>query len=207
MAYTVLEKEPFEKISIDADKTIAETLHKMNKERLLSLLVVKEGKIVGIITEREIKSRVLNTERDPEQSIVSEVMSPLGEAYIVMPRIPVGDLASKPLIMDVEDRVTDAIPKMREIGMAAVIVTKKGKPVGVFTFHDVIDKVWGLRKAEETPIGEVMSPVVKITSSQDIVEATKLMKQNQVIYSPVMYGEKIVGLLSSYDLIKYLSKL
>ena len=207
MAYMVLEKEAFSKISIEANKTIAEALQKLSNENRTSLLSVKEGEIVGIITEREIKSRVLNAERDPDQTFVSDVMLDLGDTYIVMPRIPVGDIASSPIIMDVDDLVTEAVPMMRQKDYCAIIVTKKGKPVGLFTFHDLVDKVWGIRKAEETPIGAAMSALIKVSSSQDIVEATKLMKKNRVIFVAVMYGDDIVGILSSHDLIRYMSRL
>ena len=207
MAYTVLDKESFAKISIEAGKTIADALQKMSKENRSSLLAIREGEIKGIITEREIKSRVLNAERDPEQTYVSDVMFDLGGTYIVMTRMPVGDIASAPIIMDVEDMVTDAVPMMRQKDLGSVIVTKKGNPVGMFTFHDLVDKVWGIRKAEETPIGEAMSPLIKVSSSQDIVEATKLMLKNRVIFVAVMYGDDIIGILSSHDLIRYLSRL
>jgi CBS domain-containing protein len=207
MAYMVLEKEAFAKISIEANKTIAEALKKLSGENRTSLLAVKEGEIVGIVTEREIKSRVLNAERDPDQTFVSDVMLDLGDTYIVMPRIPVGDIASPPIVMDVDDLVTEAVPMMRQRDYCAVIVTKKGSPVGLFTFHDLVDKVWGIRKAEETPIGEAMSALIKVSSSQDIVEATKLMKKNRVIFVAVMYGDDIVGILSSHDLIRYMSRL
>ena len=111
---TVLDKESFAKISIEAGKTIADALQKMSKENRSSLLAIREGEIKGIITEREIKSRVLNAERDPEQTYVSDVMFDLGGTYIVMTRMPVGDIASAPIIMDVEDMVTDAVPMMRQ---------------------------------------------------------------------------------------------
>ncbi len=34
----------------------------------------------------------------------------------------------------------------------------------MFTFHDLVDRVWGIGKAEETLIGEAMSPLIKVSS-------------------------------------------
>ena len=47
----------------------------MNEHRIGSLVVVDSGRVVGILTERDVLQRVVAGRRDPETTRVSEVMT------------------------------------------------------------------------------------------------------------------------------------
>jgi CBS domain-containing protein len=47
----------------------------MNKNRIGCLVVVDKGKIVGILTERDMLERVLEKCKDPKKTKVSEIMT------------------------------------------------------------------------------------------------------------------------------------
>jgi len=50
-------------------------VRQMCQNKVGSALVMKEKKIVGIFTERDVLSRIVDAERDPKKTPVSEVMS------------------------------------------------------------------------------------------------------------------------------------
>jgi len=57
-----------EVISIDADATVKQAVDLMNKHEIGCLIVVRDGKAVGIITERDMLNRMLARSRDPEKT-------------------------------------------------------------------------------------------------------------------------------------------
>lgn len=62
-------------ITIEPDATVKKAVSLMNENEIGCLIVVKQGKAIGIVTERDMLSRVLALGRDPERTRVSEVMS------------------------------------------------------------------------------------------------------------------------------------
>jgi signal-transduction protein with cAMP-binding, CBS, and nucleotidyltransferase domain len=62
-------------VEIDHDRTLVAAAKKMNAEEIGALLVTRGGKVVGIITERDMLSKVVAAMRDPANTKVSTVMS------------------------------------------------------------------------------------------------------------------------------------
>ncbi|HXG61851.1 MAG TPA: CBS domain-containing protein [Planctomycetota bacterium] len=61
---------------VPPDVTVREAAEKMKSEDLGSLAVCEDGKIVGVLTDREITLRLAAEGRDPGQTRVREVMNP-----------------------------------------------------------------------------------------------------------------------------------
>jgi CBS domain-containing protein len=65
-------------ITIKDDATVKEAAEIMNKHEIGCVVVMKRNKPVGIITERDMLKRVLAESRNPEKTLVREIMtSPL----------------------------------------------------------------------------------------------------------------------------------
>lgn len=62
-------------ISIDINKTVLDACIIFKEKGLGSLVVVNEGVIVGIITERDIIERIVINQKNPSKTKVKEVMS------------------------------------------------------------------------------------------------------------------------------------
>lgn len=60
---------------IEPGATVLDAANAMNEGRLGSLMVVKAGRVIGIITERDILRKVVAGKRDPSAVTVQEVMS------------------------------------------------------------------------------------------------------------------------------------
>jgi len=64
-----------EVITVEANETVKKAIDLMNENEIGCLIVVRQGKAVGIVTERDMLTRVLSQSRDPERTKVSEIMS------------------------------------------------------------------------------------------------------------------------------------
>jgi len=64
-----------EVVTIDADATVKEAVKLMNKQEIGCLVAVKNKKLLGILTERDLLKKVLERSKDPERTKVREIMS------------------------------------------------------------------------------------------------------------------------------------
>jgi len=65
-------------VTIDADASVKKAVDLMNKNEIGCLIVTRNAKAIGIVTERDMLSRVLGMSRNPEKTKISEIMtSPL----------------------------------------------------------------------------------------------------------------------------------
>ncbi|MCC6416888.1 MAG: CBS domain-containing protein [Gemmataceae bacterium] len=64
-----------EERAVGPEETVYEAAVKMNENKIGSLAVMQEGRLCGIITERDILQRVVADRRDPATTTVGEVMT------------------------------------------------------------------------------------------------------------------------------------
>ncbi len=61
--------------SIAPDATVLEAVQKMNQHKIGALIVMEDGHVAGIFTERDVLRRVVGEERNVRQATVGEVMT------------------------------------------------------------------------------------------------------------------------------------
>jgi CBS domain-containing protein len=106
-------------IKIRADATVKEAVEMMNKHGIGCLIAIKNGKPIGIMTERDILKRVIPESKNPEKAQVSEVMS-------------------TPLIVGGPDMyVEDAARLMFKKNIKKLPIMENGKLVGLLTLSDI----------------------------------------------------------------------
>jgi len=62
-------------ITLQRDASVHEAVQLLNKHKIGCLLVMNNGEIAGIITERDLLERVLEKCRNPKETKVSEIMT------------------------------------------------------------------------------------------------------------------------------------
>jgi CBS domain-containing protein len=108
-------------LTIERDATVLEAAKSMTELKIGSLIVTEEDRPVGIITERDILSKVVADERHPMTLKVSEVMS-------------------SPLItVKADQQVTEGLRTMAEKGIKHLIVMDEGELVGMFSLANLVD--------------------------------------------------------------------
>ena len=97
-----------------------EAARRMKERRVGALLVMREGRLAGIFTERDALFRVIAERRDPATTRLAEVMS--ANPRTIGPDRPFGH----------------ALHMMHEGGFRHVPVVEGGKPVGVVSARDAL---------------------------------------------------------------------
>ncbi len=119
-------------VSIEANKTVAEALHRMQEKGISSIVVTsatpKEPQ--GIMTKSDIISKVVSQEKDPRELKVRDVMT--SGLITVPPDCPLRDAAAL----------------MTEKGIRRVLVSQSGEIIGIVSDTDIFRAVeesgWGL---------------------------------------------------------------
>jgi CBS domain-containing protein len=100
--------------------------------------------------------------------------------------------------------VFDAVRRMAEKNIGALLVMEDEKIVGIITERDYARKIVLMgRSSKETPVRDTMtSPVMYVRPDQTNEECMALMTDNRVRHLPVMDSGKLIGLISIGDLVK-----
>ena len=100
--------------------------------------------------------------------------------------------------------VLDALKRMAEKSIGALVVTEGEQVVGIITERDYARKVILMaRSLKETPVSDIMtSSVIYVRPNQTSEECMVLMTENRLRHLPVMDSGKLVGLISIGDLVK-----
>jgi len=104
--------------------------------------------------------------------------------------------------------VLDAIKSMQEKQVGALIVLDGGKPVGVFTERDVLNRVVACESnPAETTVADVMTKnLVVVNPDTTVQQAMAIVTEKRCRHLPVMDGDALVGVVSSGDLTYWVVK-
>lgn len=104
--------------------------------------------------------------------------------------------------------VLAAVKLMADRHVGSLIVMQDGKPAGIFTERDLMEKVvLRGRDAGTVPVGEVMSrDLVVVMPHTPVKEAMGVMTQRRCRHLPVVEGEALVGLVSIGDCTRWVSR-
>ncbi len=113
--------EPRKLVVASPQTSVREAARLMMDARVGAVLVVSEGRLVGIFTERDVVYRVMAADRDPRATPLGEVMT------------------AQPKTLAPEESFGRALLVMHENGFRHVPVVEAGRPVGVVSARHALD--------------------------------------------------------------------
>jgi CBS domain-containing protein len=128
--------------TVEPDATLGRVATLMKQEDCGSIPVVEGGRLVGIVTDRDIVVRGVAAGADPKTERVSKVMS------------------SDPVTVGPDDDVMDAEKKMADRQIRRLPVVEDGKLVGIIVTAQIA------RVGNERKVGETLKEISEPTSGR-----------------------------------------
>ena len=104
-----------------------------------------------------------------------------------------------------EQPVADVVALLAERRIGAVPVIGSGEVLGVFSERDLVALLKdGDAAMLSRPVGEVMTaPAVTVGIDDAVLGALSLMTRRRLRHLPVVAGDRVIGIVSIGDLVKY----
>jgi CBS domain-containing protein len=101
------------------------------------------------------------------------------------------------------ESVQEAAAKMSRFSIGSLIVIKNGSLQGIVTERDIMSKVVAKAlDASKTRVSSVMTKsVVMVAPDREVEEAAEVMIEKGIKKLPVISGDKLVGILTSMDIV------
>jgi len=127
------------------------------------------------------------------------------------PKMLVKDVMSSPAITIEENASANRVAALMDktdLG-CIVVTTKDGKPIGIITERDLVVRVLAKNvKPDSLKAKEVMTaPLINIEPDATVTDAARRMSRLNVRRLGVMYKEKLVGIISSKDILGVMPEL
>ena len=106
-------------VTIDPSATVKEAARLMNRHLIGCLIVVGQGQVMGIMTERDLLKKVVELGKNPEKTKVHDIMSK---------RLVVGSPRME---------VPDAVRLMLQKKIKKLTIVTEGKIIGLVTLTDI----------------------------------------------------------------------
>ncbi|MFH1649533.1 MAG: CBS domain-containing protein [Candidatus Woesearchaeota archaeon] len=113
-------------------------------------------------------------------------------------------MTTKPITVDFEETMINAVKSMSQHRVGSLLVMQDKEIKGIVTERDLVHKLAkGLSLSD--PVNRYMTPkknMITITPEKDIYDAMLVMTENSVRHLPVLEGKKVVGFITTKDILK-----
>jgi CBS domain-containing protein len=118
---------------------------------------------------------------------------------------PIKDFMTEDIVsVDPDDTVEEVISLMLEHGISGLpVVDMSGQLVGVVTEFDLLDMVWDPNTDKNKVYHYMTRDVYAVDVDDDFCNIVDLFGRLSVRRLPVMEGDRLVGIVSRRDLLRY----
>ena len=174
-------------ISIDKDQNLSDALKLLRKHNVSRLPVTNNKELVGIISERDIANKLGSSKYESMPASRLHISS-----------VMVKDVITVPQTMQLDEVARIMLDK----GIGSVPVMEDDKMVGIVSKADFVTLAVGIA-FDKIAVKEIMSKDLTVVSSTErIVHARRQMLESNVGRLPVVDDDKLVGMVTSKDLMR-----
>jgi acetoin utilization protein AcuB len=166
-------------ITIDADDSMQDAMRLLKEHGIRRLPVMKKGKLVGIVTDRDLK----------KASASDATTLEIHELLYLLTKVKVKDIMTKdPITVPPDYTVEETAQVLLESKISgAPVVDESGKVVGIITQSDLFRVLMSLAGIEN---GGIQFGLQVEDRAGSIKEVADIVRQ---------YGGRMVSILTSYD--------
>ena len=174
-------------ITIDKDQNLSDALKLLRKHNVSRLPVTNHKELVGIISERDIANKLGSSKYESMPASRLHVSS-----------VMVKDVFTVPKTMQL-----DEVAKiMLEKGIGSLPIVDDDKMIGIVSKADFVTLAVGIA-FDKITVKEIMSNnLITVSPSERLVHARRQMIEFKVGRLPVVEEGKLVGMLTSKDLMR-----
>lgn len=118
-------------ITMEANTSAADIAKLMDKNKVSSIVIIKDEKPYGIVTERDMVSKVVAQNKKPSEIKTTDLMS--SPVVVVTPLTPADEVAEKMIVS-----------KIRRI-----VVSNTKEPLGIITVTDFVKHLHSMLASDE----------------------------------------------------------
>lgn len=107
-------------VALNPNSSVLEAARAIDQNRIGAVVIQDRGRVVGVVTDRDLTVRALGRALDPHTTKIAEVMTP------------------SPLTLAPTDSREDAIQLMQERNVRRVPLVESGRVVGMVTLDDLL---------------------------------------------------------------------
>ncbi|WP_405290022.1 CBS domain-containing protein [Methanobrevibacter sp.] len=174
-------------ITVDKDQNLSDALKLLRKHNVSRLPVTNNKELVGIISERDIANKLGSSKYESMPASRLHISS-----------VMVKDVFTVPQSMQLEE----VAKLMLDNGIGSVPVMDDDKMVGIVSKADFVTLATGIA-FDKITVKEIMSKdLVSASPTDRLIHARRLMLESNVGRLPVLDDDKLVGMITSKDLMR-----
>lgn len=180
--YLVKDVMSYPVITVPHETDMMEASKSMGRKRIGSLIVVKDGKSSGIVTERDLLSRVIARGLDLAEVNVTSVMS-------------------SPLITIEPNKTVKKAAKMMMEKKGRLVVISEEELVGIITASDLVKGIPETEKTLEDAYEYASKHVITADEETSVTTVAKIMGDRRIGSVVITSDDVPVGIFTERDLI------